>query len=132
MDLYADNILDHYRHPRNSGRLDAPSVTREEINASCGDHLTLDLHITDGRISAVRWSGEGCAISQAAMSILSEELTGMPVADALALPPARIRELLGVPVGTRRLKCAFLCLHALKNALLPQPQGWEETLRETP
>lgn len=130
MDIYADNILDHYRHPRNTGHLPSPALTRDEINAACGDHLTLDMQITDDRIVAVRWTGQGCAISQAAMSILSEELPGMSVTDALAMTPRHVRDLLGVPVSTRRIKCALLCLHTLKNAILPAPQGWEETLRE--
>jgi nitrogen fixation NifU-like protein len=134
MDLYAENILDHYRHPRNAGVLAEPSMTWTETNVSCGDSLTLHLAIVDGRITDVKWQGSGCAISQAGMSLLSENLVGLSVTDAAALTPQSVRDFLGVPVGTRRIKCAFLCLHALKNALRAhgalEPQSWEETLKE--
>ncbi|TSC80393.1 MAG: nitrogen fixation protein NifU [Candidatus Peregrinibacteria bacterium Gr01-1014_25] len=132
MNLYADNILEHFRHPQCKGDVPGATVTREEINVGCGDTLTLHVKIADGCIAACGWEGTGCAISQAAMSMLAGELAGMSVDDARNLPPQRVRDLLGVPVGTRRLKCAFLCLHALKNALRTAagqtPQSWEETL----
>ena len=117
MDLYADNILDHYRHPRGKQRIVSPSVTHEEVNVSCGDQLTLDLQITDGNITAVGWEGGGCAISQAAMSMLSEELIGKTVQEAETLRKEDIFEMLGVPVGPRRVKCALLCLDTFKNAV---------------
>lgn len=132
MDLYADNILDHYKHPRHAGTLDMPSVTREEINLSCGDRLALELRVEDHVIRELAWTGEGCAISQAGMSILSEELIGRTIDEAEAITPSRVKELLGVPVGTRRLKCALLCLHTLKNALSAlrgeSPRSWHETV----
>jgi nitrogen fixation NifU-like protein len=80
----------------------------------------------------VQWSGTGCAISQAAMSMLSEELAGMKTSDLEKMKTEHIYELLGVPVGPRRFKCALLCLHTLKNALRVhagnEPQGWLETV----
>ncbi len=131
MDLYAENILDHYKNPRNTGHL-SRAVTHREENISCGDDLTIDLKIDDGIIADLKWRGEGCAISQAAMSLLSEDLIGMSVADAEALKPDEIYSLLGVPVGPRRFKCALLCLHTLLNALRTArsqpPQSWLETV----
>ena len=131
MDLYADNILDHYKHPRNTGGI-SRAVTHREENISCGDDLTIDLVINDGVIADLKWRGEGCAISQAAMSLLSEELIGMNVANAQALKPAAIYTLLGVPVGPRRFKCALLCLHTLLNTLHASnkqpPQSWTQTV----
>ena len=76
MDLYAENILDHYRHPRGKNRLEKPTVTHNETNVSCGDSLTVDLIVDDGKITDIGWDGTGCAISQAGMSILTEELEG--------------------------------------------------------
>ena len=135
MNLYADNILDHYRHPRGQELLNAPTVTHAEENVSCGDVLTVELRIVDGTIAGIRWSGTGCAISQAAMSMLSEELAGMKTKDVAALKPGHVYQLLGVPIGPRRFKCALLCLHTLKNALRitegQKPQTWVETVALT-
>jgi nitrogen fixation NifU-like protein len=117
MDVYAENILDHYRHPRNSGTLNDGTVHVREENASCGDDIELDIKVEDDHIKAVAWKGKGCAISQAAMSLLSEELTDMSVTDAKTLAPEYVHKLLGVPVGARREKCAMLGLMAVRNAL---------------
>ena len=132
MDLYADNILDHSKHPRHSGALEHATVMHGEKNLSCGDSVMLHLGIDHDVIKEIAWTGEGCAISQAGMSILSEELIGKTVDEANAIDQERIKALLGVPVGTRRLKCALLCLHTLKNALhayRSEPmQTWQETV----
>lgn len=132
MDLYAENILDHYRDPRYKGALADAHVTHSEANISCGDEVTLQLNIEDGRIKEVAWEGIGCAISQAGMSILCEELEGMSLQDASALQKDDIYELLGIPVGPRRFKCALLCLHTLKNALRTHNgedvQSWLDTV----
>ncbi len=131
MDLYAENILDHYRHPRAKHAIASPSVSHEEVNLSCGDALRVDLRIEDGRVTGIGWEGSGCAISQAAMSMLGEELAGKSLEEIDALKKENVYELLGVPVGPRRFKCALLCLHALKNAVRTfrhePPQGWTET-----
>lgn len=132
MDIYADNILDHYKHPHHAGTLTDPSVTHEEINLSCGDTVRLELLIDDGVIRDLAWTGSGCAISQAGMSILSDGLIGKTVADAQAIDSASMHTMLGVPVGTRRLKCALLGLHTLQNALHAHAktpaQTWQETV----
>lgn len=131
MDLYAENILDHYRDPRCKGTLSNATVTHGEANISCGDEVTMYVKIEDERIVRVTWEGTGCAISQAGLSILCEELEGMSVRDAIALKKDDIYELLGIPVGPRRFKCALLCLHTLKNTLhsyADEPvQSWLQT-----
>lgn len=135
MDLYAEQILEHYRNPRKQTPLASATVSHAEKNASCGDELTLSLQIDGERITDVSWSGTGCAVSQAGMSLLSEELVGTSTADAAALSADAVKMLLGVPIGPRRVKCALLCLHALKNALRTaegkDPQSWTETLGES-
>lgn len=132
MDLYADNILDHYRDPRNTGSGDGSSVSKEEDNPACGDRLTVHLWIEDGVMKKIEWKGEGCAISQAGMSILSEELEGMTTSAILDMKKDDVYEMLGVPIGPRRFKCALLCLHTAKNAIRKQegkdPQSWLETV----
>lgn len=122
MDLYAENILDHYRHPHRRGVPPDATVTHEETNASCGDRVTVGLRLEDGRIAAIGWEGSGCAISQAAMSMLADELAGTSLDEAKnALSEDAVRTLLGVPVGIRRQKCAFLGLEAVRRALGKSP-----------
>lgn len=138
MDLYAENILDHYRHPRNkngkSQMENGKCIAHTEENLSCGDTLTIHLLIHDDRISEISWDGTGCAISQAAMSMLSEELLEKSLSDLEALTPKNIYDMLGVPIGPRRVKCALLGLHALKNALRKkegkETQNWNETSKQ--
>lgn len=132
MDIYAENVLDHYRHPRHKCALPSPTITHTEENASCGDTLTLSLTVEDGIVTAVGWSGEGCAISQAAMSMLAEKLQGCSLSDVTSIGAKDIHALLKVPVGPRRHKCALLSLHTLKNALNTANgaplQSWTETV----
>ncbi len=130
--LYAENILEHYRHPQHKHTLTDATVTHEEINASCGDKITLQLIIEEGKVADVGWEGTGCAISQASMSLLSDELMGKTEGELEQMRPSAIHDLLGIDVGLQRIKCALLSLHALKNALRTrhgkEPQTWKETL----
>lgn len=132
MDVYAENILEHYRSPRNTGSGNGASIMGKEDNPSCGDELTVHLWIEAGVIAKVEWEGNGCAISQAAMSMLSEEIEGLNVEDVLKMKKDDVYDMLGVPVGPRRFKCALLCLHTLKNAILElkgkQKQSWVKTV----
>lgn len=132
MDLYAENILEHSKNPRNSVSLVDATVSHDEENIACGDKINLELSITKGIIRKVGWSGEGCAISRAGMSILSDELIGKNEDDVLAMKKEDVYEMLGVPIGPRRFKCALMCLHCVKNALRKnrglEPQGWLETV----
>ncbi|MBM3230706.1 iron-sulfur cluster assembly scaffold protein [Candidatus Peregrinibacteria bacterium] len=134
MDLYAENILEHYRNPRGKGTI-VPTdwhVTHAEQNPSCGDELTIAFTITNGVMTDVTWEGSGCAISQAGMSILAEELVGKTSNDIERMTKNDMYALLGVPVGPRRFKCALLGLHTLKNALRKHagktPQSWIDTV----
>lgn len=134
MDLYAENILEHYRNPRGKGTGNSKqgTVTHSEANVSCGDELTVSLLIESNVIRRITWDGIGCAISQAAMSMLSEELENVTLSSVEGLSKDNIYDLLGIPVSTRRMKCALLCLHAVKNALRKAtgfaPQSWLETV----
>ena len=113
-DLAQANILDHYRHPRNHGTLEHPTVSREELNPLCGDKIRLDLLIKDGIIDDLRFTGRGCTISQASTSMLTEALKGQPVEVAKTFGKEDVLDLLGIPIGYTRLKCALLGLKALK------------------
>lgn len=117
LDLYRENIIDHYQHPRNKGRLEDPDISYEETNPLCGDRIRIDLKLEDGRVKQIAFDGEGCAISQASASILSEMVQGEETEALKGLGREEILEWLGIPVGPVRLKCALLSLKVLKAGL---------------
>ena len=117
-EMYRENILDHGMYPRNSGVLDAPTIGYEVNNPLCGDQLRLTLTVDNHNvITEVGWQGSGCAISQAAASMLGEEIVGKTVDQVKALTPEDIYEMLGIPISQNRVKCALLGLKALHVGL---------------
>jgi nitrogen fixation NifU-like protein len=136
MDLYADQILDHYKNPRHAGPLAGADAHHEEVNLSCGDRVKIETIVHDGILKDIGWTGSGCAVSQAGMSLLAEKVIGRPIEELLAFKKPDVLELLGVPVSERRMKCALLGLHALQNALRLQQglpvRSWAETVADPP
>lgn len=116
-ELYRENILDHYKHPRNHGVLEHPDVTFEDANPLCGDKIRMDFEIRDGRIEKVRFSGHGCSISQASASMLCERIEGQPVEEVRKLTREDVLEMLGIELGPVRLKCGLLALKTMKAGL---------------
>ncbi|MFA5155251.1 MAG: iron-sulfur cluster assembly scaffold protein [Patescibacteria group bacterium] len=117
MDIYAQNILDHYKHPRHKEPLPAADATERGSNASCGDDLMVALQFSGQKIKALSFQGHGCAISQAAISILTEALVGKTKNAVLAMDFKTIQSLLGVPISERRYKCAMLGLSTIQKAI---------------
>jgi nitrogen fixation NifU-like protein len=120
-DFYRENILDHYRNPRNHGHLDSPTTTAEGVNPLCGDELAVELVIEDGVVRDIRYHGRGCAISQAAASMISDVAKGKTVEEVAALGREDVLEELGIPLTPIRLKCALLSVSVLKVALGQTP-----------
>lgn len=114
---YRDYILDHYRNPRNYGKLANANAHAEDSNPLCGDQLGIDLLIEGDRVAEVRFKGRGCAISQASASMLSEMIEGKPVEEVARLGKDDILDALGIPISPARTKCAFLCLRVLHRSL---------------
>ena len=131
-DLYRELILDHYKNPRNHGLLDPADARAEGQNPLCGDEVTITLRLDGGDVvEEVGFEGRGCAISQAATSMLTELVKGKPVTDVAELSKDDLLEELGVPLqqNPARLKCAVLGLGVLKVALhrakgTPLPEEW--------
>jgi nitrogen fixation NifU-like protein len=113
-DLYREVILDHYQNPRNYGVLEEATISHEEDNPVCGDRLRLDLVLTDDKVTDVRFSGQGCAISQASASMLTEHILGKTLEEVKSLDKQFILDMLGIQLGPVRIKCALLALKVLK------------------
>jgi len=116
--MYQENILDHYKNPRNSGKIENASVHHHEYNPLCGDEIELFLVIKDKKIADVKFHGKGCAISQASASLLTEEIKGKNIEYLKKMTKENILELLGISLSPVRLKCALLSLDTLKNSIL--------------
>jgi nitrogen fixation NifU-like protein len=116
-DLYRDYILEHYRKPHNFGVLDDATASQEGANPLCGDRITLQLRVRDGRVDGVAFTGRGCAISQASASLLTDEIKGKPLADVDGFRADDLLDLLGIEISPARLKCAMLSHDTLRKAL---------------
>ncbi len=112
--FYREYILDHFKNPRNYGRLEHPDITHEEDNPLCGDVVGMDFRIKDGVIEDIRFHGRGCAISQASASLLTERLKGIALDAAKKIDKNDVLGELGIQISPARIKCALLPLKVLK------------------
>jgi nitrogen fixation NifU-like protein len=130
-DLYREHILDHYEHPHHFGELDTFTFEAEGVNPLCGDEIKVQALVgADGRIEQLGFSGSGCAISQASMSMLSDEVVGRTLDEVAAMHKEQVLDLVGIPLSPMRLKCALLGLIVLKLGLhkhagTEMPAGWD-------
>ncbi len=115
--LYKEELLDHYRYPRNYGILADAQIATEILNPSCGDQVALQVTIENDCLAAIRFQGKGCVISQAAASLLTESSLGKPIEVLEALTKDDMLALIGISLGPTRLRCALLSLEALHRAL---------------
>ncbi len=129
-DLYRDEILEHYRNPHNFGTLEDPTAVKEGANPLCGDRITLMLDIDDaGNVSDVKFTGRGCAISQASASMLTDEIKGKPLTEIATLGKVDVLDNLAIDISPARMKCAMLSLETLKLAVGDRV-AWQGSLDE--
>lgn len=115
--MYRDEILDLYRRPRNKGEIEEPDFEAEGENSSCGDHTHVSLKVEDGEVAGIKHETDGCAISTASISILTDEIQGMDLSEVEELERDWMLERLGIDVSPMRVKCAVLGLKTVQEAI---------------
>lgn len=113
-ELYKENILDHYKNPRNYGEIENPDISYFDINPLCGDELQLQIKVKDGKAEDVKFKGKGCSISQASASMLTEMILGQDMEEVKKIGKKEILDAVGLQLGPSRIKCALLSLKVLK------------------
>jgi nitrogen fixation protein NifU and related proteins len=116
-EIYKENILDHYRSPKNFGKMDESDIMHREFNPVCGDDISFFVVIDDGKVKDVKFYGKGCAISMASASMLGEKIKGMGVKEVKNLSRDDVMSLLGIDLGVVRSKCGLLCLKTIKKGI---------------
>ena len=116
-DMYRENILDHYKHPRNRGKMAKPDSSAHDTNPLCGDEISMFLKMKGGKVEDVKFEGTACAICLASASMMTEEVKGKSIDEARRLDKERLLSLVGIDPGPARLKCALLPLKVFKLAL---------------
>jgi nitrogen fixation protein NifU and related proteins len=119
-----EHILDHYENPHHNCELDGAEISCERTTPLCGDRIRVDIKLNPDRTSIADacFQGDGCIISQAAASMLMDEIIGKQLGDVITLEPQRILDLIGVPLTAQRVKCALLGLQTAKDGI----RGWQE------
>jgi|SRR5438067_5494755 len=115
--LYGEVIAEHFRRPRNQGRLESPDACHEDVNPLCGDRLRIELAIQRGRITAARFRADACMVATAAASLLTGFVEGLPLDEAARFPRERLLDALRAPLRPARVQCAMLPLEVLRGAI---------------
>ncbi|MBI2671313.1 SUF system NifU family Fe-S cluster assembly protein [Candidatus Woesearchaeota archaeon] len=115
--IYRENIIDHYKSPRNFGILENSDAEYMEFNPLCGDEATMQIKIKDNLIKDIKFKGKGCAISMASCSILTEKIKGKSLNEVKKLEKEQVYEMLSIPISPQRVKCALLSWETLRRLI---------------
>ena len=116
-DIYKQNILDHFKNPQNLGKIEDAEINSKEFNPVCGDQVEISVKLENSKVKDAKFRGQGCAISMASSSMLTEKLKGMSLEEVKQLTKEDITEMLGINLGIVRLKCGMLSLSAIKKGI---------------
>ncbi len=117
MDIHMENILDHWRNPRNSGSIKEANISFFDRNPLCGDEIKIELQVKNNIIKDMKFTGRGCSISQAAADLVSDFVKGKSLEDVKNIGNTEIIEMLGIYLSPTRIKCGLLALYALKKGI---------------
>ncbi len=117
-DLYREEIIDHYQNPRNFGKMAAADISYHDYNPVCGDEVEVQLKIGHGKVNEAMFTGKGCAISQAAASMLTEEVKGKSIKVIVTMTKDDMLKIVRINPGPVRIKCAMLALRALQKGIV--------------
>jgi nitrogen fixation protein NifU and related proteins len=116
-EIYKENIIEHYKCPLNKHEMKDATIKHRELNPLCGDDITIFLKLKDGVIDNISFTGNGCAVSQASISMLTEKLKGMPADMAKKITKEDILKMLGITISYARMKCALLSLKVITKGI---------------
>ena len=122
-DMYREELLEHYKNPQNKGKIDNADADYHDYNPVCGDEIEIFIKIKDEKADGIKFSGTGCAISQAAASILTEHVKGMKLKEIRSIGNEGMLKLLPVKISNLRIKCALLALKACQKAIVKRESG---------
>lgn len=118
MNMYLEELLDHYKNPRNYGELNNPEIKIFDTNPLCGDEVEIHAELDGETLKTLKFNGKGCAISLASTSMLTEDLKGKTIQEILKLPDEQILKRLGVEISAMRIKCALLGFKTLQKGII--------------
>jgi nitrogen fixation protein NifU and related proteins len=116
-DIYRENIIDHFKNPRNFGEIIEAEIKHSELNSVCGDMVRLFVKLNEDKVEDVKFKGNGCAISMASTSMMTEKLKGKNLEEVKNMTKEDIFEMLGIKLGVVRMKCGLLCLNTLMKGV---------------
>ncbi len=131
LDIYAERLIQYYERPHNKGKIENASISIHEENPTCGDQLTMYLKIKDGKVEDIKFEGDGCAISMAGASMITDYIKGKSLEEVEKMGVKNVIEVMGIDPGPARLHCATLSMKAIKRCVFAyEHKSEDKSIRE--